>query len=300
MTRVTQLALQTQTLSNILDAQKRIYDTQIQISSGFKSQTFTGISNEASRLVSLEGLQTRYEQLEKNNTVVVSRLQRMDQSVSTIFDAMIELRNLVIQRNNAASGSAVPLAAVAQNLLDAVAGQLNAKENGRFLFSGTLTNTAPVTIPVPDPTVFGTPDATYYQGNSTELTVRIDDTVTIKYGMTADRTAFQEVIGAMKAAIQGDATNNTNLLNTSLALAESALTSLAGFRAEIGSDMSTIELAQQRNDDFLLFVEQSVSDIVNVDIPTAITQLTTAETTLQASFLTIARIGNLSLTHFLN
>ncbi len=299
MTRVTQLAQQNQTLSNILDAQKRIYDTQIQISSGLKSQTFTGISREASQLVSLEGLQIRFEQLEKNNTIVESRLQRMDQSVSTIFDAMIEMRNLVIQRNNDASGSAVPLAAVAQNLLDVVAGQLNAKENGRFLFAGTLTNTVPVTIPVPDPTVFGTPDATYYQGNSTELTVRIDDAITIKYGMTADRTAFQEAIGALKAAIQGDATNNTTLLNSSLALAESALASLAGFRAEIGSDMSTIELAKQRNDDFLLFVEQSISDIVNVDIPAAITQLTTAETILQASFLTIARISNLSLTNFL-
>ena len=300
MTRVTQLAQQNLTLSNILDAQKRIYDTQIQISSGLKSQTFTGISREASRLVSLEGLQTRFEQLEKNNSIVESRLQRMDQSVSSIFDAMTEMRNLVIQRNNAASGTAVPLAAVAQNLLDVVAGQLNVKENGRFLFAGTLTNTAPVIFPVPDPTVFGTPDATYYQGNSTELTVRIDDAITIKYGMTADRTAFQEVIGALKAAIQGDATNNTTLLNTSLALADSALASLAGFRAEIGSDMSTIELAKQRNDDFLLFVEQSISDIVNVDIPAAITQLTTAETILQASFLTIARISNLSLTNFLN
>ena len=140
MTRVTQLALQNQIMGNILEAQKRIRDTEIQISSGYKSQAFTGISKEASRLVSLEGLQTRFDQLEKNNTVVESRLQRMDQSVSTIFDAMIELRNLVIQRQNDASGSSVPLATIAQNLLDVVAGQLNVKDNGRYLFSGSLTN----------------------------------------------------------------------------------------------------------------------------------------------------------------
>ena len=299
MTRVTQLAQQAQTLSNILAAQKRIQESAIQISSGFKSQTFTGIAFDSSRLVSLEGLRTRFEQLDRNNSIVGSRLERMDQSVSTIFDAMIELRNLVIQRQNDASGSAVPLAAVAQNLLDAVAGQLNVKENGRFLFAGTLTTTAPVIFPVPDPTVFGTPDATYYTGNSTELTVRIDDTITIKYGMTADRTGFQEVIAAMKAAIQGDATNNTTLLKTSLALADTAIAALAGYRAEIGSDMSTIDLAKQRNGDFLLFVEQSISDIVNVDIPSAITQLTTNETILQASFLMLSRVGSLSLANYL-
>ncbi len=300
MTRVTQLAQQTQTLSNILAAQKRIQESAIQISSGFKSQTFTGIAFDSSRLVSLEGLRTRFEQLDRNNSIVESRLERMDQSVSTIFDAMIELRSLVIQRQNDASGSAVPLAAVAQNLLDVVAGQLNVKANGRFLFAGTLTNTAPVTFPVPNPTAFGTPDATYYTGNSTELTVRIDDTITIKYGMTADRTGFQEVIAAMKAAIQGDATNNTTLLNTSLALADTAIASLAGYRAEIGSDMSTIDLAKQRNGDFLLFVEQSISDIVNVDIPSAITQLTANETILQASFLTLSRVGSLSLANYLS
>lgn len=300
MTRVTQLAQQTLTLSNILNAQKRIQDAEIQISSGVKSQTYTGISSQAARLVSLEGLKTRFDQLAKNNTLIEARLQRMDQSVSTIFDAMIELRNLVIQRVNDASGSAVPLAAVAQNLLDVVAGQLNAKENGRFLFSGTQTSTAPVIIPVPDPTTFGVPEANYYQGDSTELTVRIDDTITITYGMTADRAVFQESIAAMKAAIQGDATNDSALLNTALSLADSAIASLAGARAEIGSDMSTIDLAKQRNVDFLLFVEQSISDIENVDIPSAITRLMAEQTILQASFMSLARVGSLSLVNYLN
>ena len=299
MTRVTQLAQQTQTLSNILDAQKRIQDAEIQVSSGVKSQTFTGIASESNRLVSLEGLKTRFVQLEKNNTIIESRLQRMDQSVSTIFDALTEMRNLVIQRLNDASGAFVPLAAISQNLLDVVAGQLNAKANGRFLFSGTATNTPAVAFPVPDPTTFGTPDATYYQGNSVELSVRIDDTISIKYGMTADRTAFQEAIGALKAAIQGDATDNSTLLSTALSLADSALASLAGFRAEIGSDLSTIDLAKQRNDDFLLFVEESISGIVNVDIPSAITRLAADQTILQASFLTLARVGSLSLVNFL-
>ena len=299
MSRVSQLAQQTQTLNNILNAQKRMQETEIQISSGYKSQTYTGISADANRLVSLEGLRTRFDQLEKNNTLIEARLERMDQSVATIFDAMSELRNLVIQRINAASGDSVPLAAVAQNLLDVVAGQLNAKANGRFLFSGTQTNTAAVTIPVPDPTTFGVPEANYYQGNSTELSVRIDDTINIAYGMTADRTAFQDSIAAMKAAIQGDATNNSTLLTTALTLADSAIASLAGFRAEIGSDLSTIEQAKQRNEDFVLFVELSISEIQNVDIPSAITQLTADQTILQASFLSIARVGSLSLVNFL-
>lgn len=299
MTRVTQLAQQTLTLSNILKAQKRIQESEIQISSGYKSQTYTGISKDANRLVSLEAVRTRFDQLDKNNTIIESRLERMDQSVSTIFDALIELRNLVIQRVNDASGDSVPLSAVAQNLLEVVAGQLNAKDNGRFLFSGTMTNTPAIANPVPDPTIFGVPQANYYQGSSTVLTARVDDTITINYGMTADRAGFQDTIAAMKAAIEGDNTNDSILLNTALGLADQAIESLAGYRAEIGSDLSTINLARQRNGDYLVFVGLSISNIVNVDIPSAIIQLTANQTILEASFLSVARIGQLSLVNFL-
>ena len=299
MARVTQLAQQALTLNNILVAQKRIQDAEIQISSGTRSQSYAGISKDAIRLVSLEGLQTRFSQFAKNNIIIEGRLQRMEQSVSTIFDSMSELRSLIIQRVNASAGNDVPLQTVAQNLLDVIAGQLNVKDNGRFLFAGTKTTTQPVQIPVPDPATFGVPEANYYQGDSIELTARVDETITISYGMTADRAAFQDAMASLKAAVQGDATNNTTLLNQALALSERAIDALAGFRAQIGSDMDTIGRATQRNGDFLIFVEGAISDIENVDIPATVSRLASDQTILQASFLSLARVGSLSLVNFL-
>lgn len=300
MSRVSQLAQQTLTLNNVLDAQSRIQDTQIQIATGITSLSYAGISKQASRLVSLESLQTRLNQFSKNNTIIESRLQRMDQAVSTIFDSMSDLRRLLIQRLNATAGSDVPLAAVAQNLLDVVAGQLNAKDNNRFLFAGTRTDTPPVIVPVPDPATFGVPEANYYQGNSIELTTRVDDSITITYGMTADRAAFQDVIAALKAAIQGDATDDSALMDKSLELAGKAIDALAGFRAEIGADLNTIFSANQRTGDFLIFVENSIIDILAVDIPAAVIKLASDQTILQASYLTLARVSSLSLVNFLN
>ena len=300
MPRVSQLAQQTLTLNNVLDAQQRIQEAQIQIATGVKSLSYAGIPGGANRLVSLESLQIRFEQFSRNNTVIDARLQRMEQSVSTIFDSMSEVRRLLIQRINATAGDDVPLAAVAKNLLDVVAGQLNAKENGRFLFAGTKTTTQPVQIPVPDPAVFGTPEANYYQGDSIELTTRVDDSITISYGMTADRAAFQDAIASLKAAIQGDATGNSTLLDQALALAGRAIDNLAGFRAEIGADLDTIQRADQRNGDFLVFIEGTITDILAVDIPAAVTRLASDQTILQASFMTLARVGSLSLVNFLN
>lgn len=273
MARVSQLAQQTLTLNNILEAQKRLQEGQIQVATGAKSLSYAGISKESSRLVSLQGVESRITQFSKNNALIEARLSRMEQSVATVFDTMSELRALLIQRLNASAGDDVPLAAVAQNLLDTVGGQLNVKENGRFLFAGTRTTSQPVTVPVPDPAVFGTPEANYYQGNSIVLSTRIDDSITINYGITADRAPFQDAIASLKAAIQGDGPDDTVLLTQALTLAERAVGALAGIRAEIGSDLDTINKANQRNGDFLVFIGGSITDIVSVDIPTVITRL---------------------------
>lgn len=300
MTRVAQLAQQTLTLNNVLNTQERVQDAEIQIATGKKSLDYAGIFRDATRLVSIESTQKRTSQFIQNNTIIESRLERMDTAVSTVFDAVSELRQTLIQAISDSSSGEVRLAEVAQNLLDVVTGQLNAKDNGRYLFSGSKTNVQPVTVPVPDPTTFGVPEANYYNGDTIQLTTRIDETTTITYGITADRTAFQQAIAALKGAIEGDNTNNTNLMNTSLGLAESAIASLAGFRTEIGSDLKTIELANRRNNDLVVFIEGRISDIENVDVPATVAQLASEQTILQASFLTLVRVASLTLVDFLN
>jgi len=298
-TRVTQLSQQNLTLRNVLNTQQRVRDAQIQIATGRKSLDYTGIAEDSARLVSLKAIKVRTDQFVKNNVVVNNRLQLMDTALSTIFDSVSNLRTLIIQARNDAGGSEVPLAEVARNLLDVVTGQLNTKDNGRFIFAGSKTNTQPVTVPVPTPATYGVPEATYYKGDAVQLTARIDETTTITYGMTADRTAFQQAIGAIQAAIQGDSTNNNALLDTALNLATSALQSIAGFRAEVGSDELTIEKANQRNSDFVTFVEGRASDIENVDVAATTARLATETTILQASFLSLSRVTRLSLVDFL-
>lgn len=300
MSRVSQIAQQTLTLRNILSAEERVQNAQIQIATGRRSLSYAGIAEDASQLVSLKGLHTRIDRFIKNNTTIERRLERMDSAVSTIFDAVSELRVMLLQALNASSGGAVPVATVAQNLLDIVAGALNTKDDGRFIFAGTQTTTRPVQSPLPDPAVFGVVDTNYYSGDSVELAARIDETTTITYGMTADRLAFQQAIGALKAAIEGANTNNTSLLNSALSLASNAIQALAGYRTEIGSDLKTIEQADLRSGDYLTFIEQVISDIENVNIPATVTRLASDQLILEASFLTLARVSNLSLVDFLN
>ncbi len=299
MTRVAQLAQQQLTLRNVLDTQERIQDGQIQIATGKKSQQYAGIARDATRLVSLEATQTRTSQFLINNRIVESRLELMDAATSNIFDAVSELRQLLVQALSDSSVGLVQVNDLAQSLLDVVTGQLNTKINGRFLFGGSMTTTLPATVPVPDPTTFGVPDNTYYNGDTIQLTARIDETTTITYGITADANAFQQTIAALKAAIQGDTVNSRTLMNTALGIAETAIQSLAGTRTQIGADLQSIALANQRNNDFLGFIENQISDIENVDIPSTIARLATEQTILEASFITLVRVASLTLVDFM-
>ncbi len=300
MGRVSQIAQQTLMLRNILNAEERVQTAQIQIGTGKKSLSYAGIAQDASQLVSLKGLHPRIDGFMRTNTTIERRLERMDSSVSAVFDAMSELRTLLLQGLNAATGSNVPVGTVAQDLLDVVVGLLNAKDDGRYLFGGTKTTTQPVQSPVPDPTTFGVADNTYYNGNAVELTTRVDENTTISYGMTADRLGFQQAIGALKAAIEGANTQNRVLLESGLDLANDAIRALSGYRTEIGSDLQTIERADLRNGDFITYIESVISDIENVNIPAAVTQLASEQTLLEASFLTLARVNSLSLVDFLS
>lgn len=139
----------------------------------------------------------------------------------------------------------------------------------------------------------------YYKGDSTVLATRIDETTTISYGINADRIGFQNVISALKDAIEAGNTNSRTKMETALTSAQNAIQTLAGYRTEVGSDLLTVDRANQRNNDFLIFVDGVVIDIKSVDIPAVVARLTTEQTVLEASFLTLARVSSLTLVDFL-
>jgi len=155
-------------------------------------------------------------------------------------------------------------------------------------------------VPVPDPTTFGVTDATYYNGDSTQLTARVSETIEVTYGIPGNRTGFQNLIGSIKATIEADNTDNETLMETALTMLNAALKELPNYRNEVGGSISVVARATERQEDFRIYAEGIVNDIENTDIPSAVSALAADETALQASFLTIGRLSRLALVNFLS
>ncbi len=299
MLRVSNFAQHNLLLNTILDSQRRVFEGQIQAATGKESQNYSGIAQNTTRLLDFESNLIQTDQYLKNNINVTNRLERMEGSLSGMFDEASRLRALLVQRLSDNTGTAGALAVEAQHILETIAGLLNTNEDGRFLFAGTATSVPPVTVPVPNPTTFGVPTNNYYVGNSTELAARVADSQTVTYGMAGDRLGFQQLISAVKGTIQGDNLDNTILLNTSLGPMDQAITALGDFRNEVGARLATIEKSTSRHQDLVLYLENEINEIENADVTEVMTRLTADQTALEASFMTVARLASLNLGQFL-
>jgi flagellar hook-associated protein 3 FlgL len=299
MSRVATYAQFTLIQQAVTRTQERIFDRQAQIASGHEALDFAGVATEAHQLVSIKAASVQAQTFIDQNNQIDGRLQIMDTTLGNLGDLASTLKSRIIQRLNSATGDASAIGQEATQMLSSVAGLLNTQVSGRFLFAGAKTDSPPVTDPVPDPATFGVPDASYYQGDSTELTARVSETQEVRTGMAGNRQGFQDLIGALKATIEGDNTNNTGLIKNALDLVSSAIDQINAYRAEVGTASNAIDRATASHQDFQLHADGIVSDIQNVDVPSAVSALSADQAALQASYITVARITQLSLADFL-
>jgi flagellar hook-associated protein 3 FlgL len=298
LTRVGDFAQHQRMTQLLLDAQTRARATQVQIGTGKVAQRFREVGPDADRLLGTKDALLQIRQFRANNDLVAKRLEVMESSVASLHEVGSRLKVLLIQRLD--SGSAVPgvITPEIQHLLEQAVSELNVDFAGRYLFSGTRTDTPPVVL---DPAFagFGGPDDTYYQGDAVALSVRADAEREVAYGMTADRAGFEELIGALRTALAGDAVDDRALLESALELVNTALPKVADYRSELGAGQAALERINLGHGDAEVYLERQISDIENVDLTEAITRMSQDQMVIESAMATIARLNQVTLADYL-
>lgn len=302
MTRVANLAQHNQLTSLIFGTQSRMNEFNLQIASGKNSQDYKGISAESTRLVSLEVSHGRVTQFVKNNEDAERFLTTMETNVAQILDVMTGFKTLLVNALNADNAADLNMNQQARQMLEQVAGLLNEEEAGRFLFAGSMTNTQPVdltALPVAYtiPTADGD-SAAYYQGDTRQHVIRAAENFDITYGVHAGEQGFERAIRALDVVVKGAPTDRV-MLEHALSVVNQTLEDIPDIRTRIGVSHNAISDTNVKHQEFLLFAEQTITEIENVDLAKAVTQLNAQQVSLDASFLTLARLGELSLMNFL-
>jgi flagellar hook-associated protein 3 FlgL len=305
MLRVANLAQFETTMANVQRTQSALATNQIQLATGKKAQAYSEIATQASELVSLERSLDRSDQFKVNINDASIKLNTIDSALSVMVDRATEVKSII---SNALSGSNIddlPLQQFAASFSTEVANLLNTQLGGQYIFAGSLTDTSPVDLADPAydpqaglPGVFA-PDTDYFQGDDFIATARADDNFELAYGITADDPAFEQLLRAFSYLDYAGANSDQAVLTEAFQLVENAIDGLSNLRGQVGANSQVLEKARQGHEDFQTFAGNIVSNIEDVDIAQATSELAFNEVQLQGAFLSIARIQNLSLLEFL-
>jgi flagellar hook-associated protein 3 FlgL len=298
--RVATFAQSDQMITSALRVQAIMANEQVQEASGLKSEDLGGYGSSAGRVINLQVSVTRAQSYIDAATLADSKVQVMYSAVGSMTDIITQLRTQLSAATTASSTEVASAVSSAQQMLQQMGGLLNTQYNGEYVFSGASTTTAAA-----DLSSFATgtgssttADTSYYQGDDEVSSVRVADDQTISYGVTADNSAFEQVMRVLKFVANSSSLSSTDI-TAALSLASDALDATSTVQAKLSSAASQIEAASSRQTDYQGFAQTLGTDLTGVDVAAVTAQLSTYQAQLTASYSAIAKIQGLNLASYL-
>jgi flagellar hook-associated protein 3 FlgL len=297
-TRVTTGMLQRNILADLNRQTTALTRTQDKLSSGKEISRPSDDPAGASKALMLrEGLRGT-QQYQRNVTDGISAADATETSLSSMSDLVQTARELVVQAGND-SYDATSRASIKTQILqiaDALKEQANTKFAGRFLFSGTKTDTAPYAS--------GTDT---YQGDTGGVAREIGPGVSVNINTTAD-----SILGGGQAAGDDkllavlhdvadhlDADDADSLRGTDLTRIDANLDNLSQVRANNGALTNRLESAQTRLASVEEITTKGLSNVEDVDYGKAMIDFSTQSAAYQAALKAGANMVQSSLMDFL-
>jgi flagellar hook-associated protein 3 FlgL len=292
-----------QIINNNMRLQSAYAERQIQVSSGLKSRYFDGLAFDTTRLLSLESDLKGLQQQTENAQIALDRINLM---FSAVANLVTQTDTFLADLQVTSSGLGITGADLvnnAQSRLDQFAGGLNTRVQDRYLFAGSNTRVAPVDfagtgwtgqayVP-PGPSVA---DASYYTGNDYIQTVEAFEGFNVDYGVTANNSAFEQIIRGYGLVITDP--NNIETAQEAYRVMQLGQEEMQIIQAQLSQRAQTLEQQIRDNEEEINVLEEQISNISDVDIAEATTNLRQLENQLEASFSVTATLLNLKLSDY--
>jgi flagellar hook-associated protein 3 FlgL len=303
-TRITNSMVSGQVLSDINDVYTRLAQTQEKLSSGKEITKPSDNPYETSRALSLSNSLEGTQQYQRNVEDGQSWQQITETALSSINDATQRARELVVQAANGTNDT-VSRSAIADEidqLVESVKGSANAQYGGRYVLSGTKTDTAPYVLG-------GSPANDAYQGDSGAVYREIGPNVSVQINAVGSNLLGNGVPGdgglisvlrQISTDLRSGTTAAANALGTTdLRALDTGLSNITQTRAVIGATTNRLTTADSR----LQEVEQSttslLSNTTDADMAKTMIDFSTQQAVFQSALKAGANIVQASLLDFL-
>jgi flagellar hook-associated protein 3 FlgL len=298
------LLLQIQSASQALDK------SQAQVASGKVATDYTGLGNKVSLLEAARTSANKADAYQSNTTLALNQADLQDTQMSSLSDLANQLRQAMT--TSIAQGDGTTLMTTAQGILDQVNQILNTKDaNGNYLYGGDKNNVPPVNVTTLAQ-LAALPSASDAFSNGTlKKSVMVGDGQGVQIGMLASDIAgglMQTLkdIATFDSSSSGPLSASTpmtqaanDFLTSELPTAIGAAATVNNAAASNGFVYNQLQDASDHQSALSTLYKGFVSNIEDVDMPTAITKLNQNQVALQAAYQVTSQLNQVSLLNYL-
>lgn len=228
------------------------------------------------------------EQIGRNITFGTSWLNVTEYSLSQAQDLISDAKVLSLQMANDIVSPEERYAAggTVQNILEEIISLANTEVSGRYIFSGTKTDTKPFSQ-----------DGTY-SGDNNVFSIKIGKDAAIEVGGDGEAIYgnILNTLSELKNALEAD---DVAGITDAMSNLDDHFENLSVKISDVGSKMVRMEARESILLDLNIANTERLSKIEDADITEAITQLTSIELCYQAALASSARVMELSLVNYM-
>lgn len=300
MERVSSSGLNQIMLRSAMSLQAKLADKEVAQSSGLTSETYAGLGAASGKLISMESTLTQLQGRSDTTQTALDRTEAMYSAVGSMVDIVTTMRNTLSSAKSDTT-SDTDYASIGAGLLEDLQNLMNLQSDGRYLFGGSQTQTAPVdTSLLSTPSVPSSADTGYYTGDDVAQSVKISDQTTIEYGVTANGTGFEEALRAANIlANLGSGTIDQDAIEDAYDIATDALDGLLATQGLLSVNAGRLESYQEQQDSTVSLLSDRISDVKAVDTAQVAVEISQYQNTLEASYSALAKVTKLNLLDYM-
>lgn len=289
--RVTENLMVNTLLQDLRKAQGRLQRYQEQVATGRSFARPSDAPSAMARDLRLRSALNESDQYLRNTDDALNWLETTESALNSATQVLQRARALATAAGNAAPQSSLEsMAMELAELKDHLVHIANTTLDGRYIFSGHQTLTAPFTV---------SGALVQYQGDNGLIVREIGSGATLDINTPGDQI-FAGAFAALEN-LRSDLKNGKidQISSARLAEMDKALDAMIGFRAQIGAKTNRMELTRSRLLDTQISLTRVLSEIEDADLSQVIMELASAEQAYQVALAAGARVIQPTLIDFL-
>lgn len=295
-------------LSQIMQANVALNNSQAQVASGKVSTDYAGIGNKTAMLEAARSASSRADAYQSATQLALTQVDQQDTQLTSVSGLADQLRQALTDA--VANNDGSTLMDTASGIFDQLKQILNTQDsNGNYIYGGNNDNTPPISAnSLSDLTSLSSASDAFANG-SVARSVTVADGETVKIGVLAS-DAGQQLMQALKNVADFNAGSNGNL-GTGLTQAQSDFLSgqiqtatdagrdINNVAAANGNVYSQLQDASSQQQSLSTLYKGFTSDLEDVDMSQAITNLNQNQVALQAALQVTSQLNQISLLNYL-